>query len=430
MPSASFSAHYTKNREVFDVRDFPRYHSAALSPKKDLLGSFLDWKNIRLSDGSFVFAAQQFDESAESRDPVSLALQRLTADGETEGEPLSLPLGFFGHNDFWRTHMAPLSGGGFVVASTLDDRNGQFRIFSNDLSHGDPVDFPFFDLGEEAPSQRTGTNYLSPGVTGLGDGGFVTFVSDDWASLGSEVRRFDAIGAQVGAAYRIDGGISSLSEISGGRLLAVGREGREVSSSGKILALVLGWDADSNSFVEEKRQEIFKGYINEAVCVAQNVDGNILVAFEDRGPDALAYAVLDSEGDLVVGPNYLVSAEIGSNVDCAVLEDQSFAVVAVEEDSYMGMMFNISRSGSPDYHQDVLGVMPYWDQWPSEVYSNPDNTLTMIFRGYGDQPGVFRKFSKNRLDLIVESSTEVRVVNNTAHTVTVTITAHEPLEAE
>ncbi|MBX2802909.1 MAG: hypothetical protein KTR31_34825 [Myxococcales bacterium] len=261
-------------------------------------------------------------------------------------------------------------------------------------------------------------------VVGLPDGGYAVVWNGYDNKLGDyelNLQVFDAKGV-AGSVQRLFATSSSyvaMDVLSDGRLaVAVGVDDPEGDYTATDLVLV------RTDGTVDRRVRLADSYITDDVSVVCGSQGTIFVAAEQGGPDLPYYAVLDEQGTFLDGPHVLSSWE-NDQISATAFADGDFWVGVTEDDSNALMTWVVGARGGllrPMVPGDVR-VVPDDDELAFVTLD--EHTVGVVAGSYSSGvPAQLTAYSKGLLQLRVVSDDEVRLYNETAETLDVTLTVH------
>ena len=174
------------------------------------------------------------------------------------------------------------------------------------------------------------------------------------------------------------------------------------------------------SLVNQVRLSYSYSYQNS---IAQAPNGHWLANFEFGGPDTVASALLNSAGELVVAAMPYSEHE-PTEVAAFAFPDGSFGAIFMEDDSLVGNLQCIANDGTimAPYTTFTGTVGPGYETFFAKATSN--HTFMGIFEPYDEDAGIqMLHAARGYLDLRLESPTELRLYNYTAHAVNALVSA-------
>jgi hypothetical protein len=152
-------------------------------------------------------------------------------------------------------------------------------------------------------------------------------------------------------------------------------------------------------------------------------NGNVLLAFEYGGPDAMGYAVVDEGGSLLAGPTLLSALEPDA-VAAGVFGDGDFALFVGEDDTNVMQMYVISSvDGSLRAPANIVGATSPNDGIRT-VLPLDAGTVAVFEADYHNRNLAMTQVSKGYLELRRISDEEVQLVNFTPETLEATVAVH------
>jgi hypothetical protein len=220
--------------------------------------------------------------------------------------------------------------------------------------------------------------------------GFAVFAADGAAV---RVRRYSATGAMEGTEYT-DPGTSvfwvAVEALTDGRVLLVHARDKTPSGPYHTVATVL-----NAANAQQSRVELSGTSLGRIPAMARAANGNVLVAFELGGPDALAYTVFSGAGQQLVESTLLTDHE-PRDFNVGTFGNGDFAVIMTDDESNVGMFWNVRNGGSlvhtrpmlldggyaPDRRMLIFPTGPHTANVVYDVYSTPDARLIPIAKNY------------------------------------------------
>jgi hypothetical protein len=229
--------------------------------------------------------------------------------------------------------------------------------------------------------------------------------SQTWAGMG--------LGSDPAMSVNADGNINILLEVINAHETDIWN-----NSNPETRAMVVAPNGDvvANVFLSNTYS-----YLNS---ISQSANGNWLCSFEYGGPDSTAYAVLNSAGELVSGPQTYTEHE-PTEVASVAFPDGSFGAIFFEDDSLVGNLQCVTNEGQrvAPYTRFTGPIGPDYDRPFAKAVSNHE--FMMLFTPYEEQSGIqLLRSARGHLELRVESATEVRLYNWAASAVDAVLSAN------
>ncbi len=229
--------------------------------------------------------------------------------------------------------------------------------------------------------------------------------SQTWAGLG--------LGSEPAMSVNADGNINILLEVVSALQTDIDNNPNQetramvVAPNGELFADVLL----SNTY----------SHLNS---ISQAPNGNWLCSFEYGGPDSTAYAVLNSAGEILSGPQTYTEHE-PTEISSVAFPDGSFGAIFFEDESLVGNLQCLTNQGQTvvPYTQFTGPIGPGYDRPFAKALSNHE--FMMLFIPYEKQSGIqLLRSARGHLELRVENATEVRLYNWSASAVDAVLSAN------
>ena len=317
-----------------------------------------------------------------------------------------------------------LEGGGFLLIYDPDCFGATATVQRFDNT-GSPENFPGGSTASVTLGGVAFSNVNANSVCARPDGSFTTVTSAIEVATGDRVRLmawYGADGSEVLAASTMPDPTSNgyiQVECLGNGNVAVIHEDELGAEEDE--ATVLTVHDPTNAVVAS--YTINGSYIGDTISSATAPNGNFIVATEIGGPDALMYAVFDPTGALIGGPTTLSGHE-PDYFTAGVYPDGDFVIGAVEDDSGVGMMWNVRNDGRPEHTMPIFfgdGFEP--DNRFAIFPGSNSNEVVMTYDVYNNPDSYMVTVSKNYLSLTETAEGEATVTNYSHDTVEVVLSA-------
>jgi hypothetical protein len=229
--------------------------------------------------------------------------------------------------------------------------------------------------------------------------------SQTWAGLG--------LGSDPAMSVNADGNINILLEVMNALETDIDNN---PSPETRAMVVAPTGDVVANVFLSNTYSRL--------VSISQSANGNWLCSFEYGGPDSTAYAVLNSAGELVSGPQTYTEHE-PTEISSVAFPDGSFGAIFFEDDSLVGNLQCVTNEGQrvAPYTRFSGPIGPGYDRPFAKALSNHE--FMMLFIPYEEQSGIqLLRSARGHLELRVESATEVRLYNWAASAVDAVLSAN------
>jgi hypothetical protein len=159
----------------------------------------------------------------------------------------------------------------------------------------------------------------------------------------------------------------------------------------------------------------------QQVATATTDNGKIAITYEVSGPDYVAYAVLDAQGEFIKTPE-VISAHEPEEVFAFAFNDNSFAIGSTDYETSVATMWLLDSNANLIPGEDFIS--PYDSFSNGRITTLPGSTedsFKLFFNGY-NAGFAFTEVYKNRLSVDYTGDTAVTVSNQSAHDVDVIVT--------
>ena len=417
---ASASAQYVEHNNVLPVSNYPATHSPKVGDAVadfSSNGRLTSHDGFLLSNGNYALVNYENFMIINPQGEELLAMSSPDVDGK----------------DACSMHGAAVKDIGFVLAYTICNEDQKTLLVKR-------FDLAGADIGfDDGSSIKTISSDLAYGlrVSSVSDGGFaisfVTNISETNDSIENQrnLLRFNAAGEQQGELVSELAPYSSsyigLAPLADGALLWV--SSFDLNPSDTTSKRVIQASVVSAAGIESKTQIIGGTYLGDVVKTARADNGNVMIAYELGGPDAMAYAVFNAKGELIAGPTTITGHE-PDFYSAGVFGDGDFVLAMGEDESEAGLMWNINNQGQL-MHSDSIKFGHGWEpDYRFSIFPVNDFQVNLVYEAYSDPSSYMQTVAKNYLPVKKISEAEVSVTNWSAQSVEVVLTAWETQAVE
>jgi len=423
----SYYAQVIVDDRVIDYADFSATTSPLISQRTLNTGSTRGRYSVvgEMDNGNFAIVYRETEYTEENNQIGRISLLVVTEAGETV---LNKPLPEVVENEWGeRDSVVVLASGDLLIGYHINNAYTVLRysaegvyvstmtIPSNEnLSFGDQEDMKVVTVGEGYGVMYTdGVNEVDSEGQPLEATPQIKFdVFNNSDELLNSLTYSDAgLGSVPALEENSNGTINALIEV----------DRRSSFNSNDSYSETRAWVIKPDgTLVADKLLSETYSYLNS---ISSAPNGNWICSFEYGGPDSVAYAVLDAEGEFV-RRSMPYSNHEPTEVGSIAFPDGTFAAIYLEDDSLTANAQYITNSGtmigSPVVFSGSAG--PGYDRPFLKAVSN--NEFVMIGKAYSSESGLqMVRSSRGYLELRRVSPTEARLYNFSATTVEAVLSA-------